>query len=77
MNATTRDHLEQAGLWEPSAVLSPASPPKSEDEHVRKLLAERAAWIRAVGSLGWQQELNRRRAARIASHQATRRGRSS
>lgn len=60
--------VEQDTLWEPSAVLEQKPQPESEDARVRALLAERANWIRSVGRRGWQRELNRRRAARIARH---------
>lgn len=73
MNAATRNRLKQAGLWSPGdAAAPPEAKPKTAEERTRAMLAEAGTWIREVGRLGWQQELTRRRAARLASHRAMR-----
>ncbi len=67
MNPATARRLQQAGLWEPSTALRAVpTAAKTEEARARALLAERAAWIKSAGRRGWQQELDRRRAARTA-----------
>jgi hypothetical protein len=61
-----RERLIAAGLWTPTAILA-ASEREQEDNRARALIAERDAWIREVGLLGWQRAQARRRAARIAA----------
>jgi hypothetical protein len=64
VNRATEDRLEQLGLWTPQ--------PKTEDERLRQLLAERSSWIKAVGLTGWRREQDRRRAQRLANHRQAR-----
>lgn len=59
-----RERLIAAGLWEPSSILA-ASERTPEDNRTRALIADRDAWIRETGILGWQREQNRRRAAKL------------
>jgi chorismate mutase len=64
--------LINSGEWTPSTVLD-ATPLPQIDARTRGLLAERTALLRDLGRHGWQQEQDRRRAARIARHRERRR----
>jgi hypothetical protein len=66
-----RERLIAAGLWEPSTVLA-ESERTPDDSRTRALLADRDAWIREAGVLGWQREMNRRRASRLAAARSAR-----
>lgn len=61
------------GKWQPAADWSPSSslkPPErtaaARQRRLRRLLAERDAWLTAAGTSGWERELARRRALRTA-----------
>lgn len=69
-----RERLIESGEWSPASALDAISV-KPEDARTRALLAERDALFRAGGRDGWQREMNRRRAARIARHKQRRRTR--
>lgn len=66
--------LIEAGEWKPAADWSPsaslARPGRTdqlaEQRHLRQRFAERRAWVDAHGLIGWQREIDRRRAVRVA-----------
>jgi hypothetical protein len=60
-----RERLIAEGKWEPSSILA-TSERKPDDSRTRALIADRDAWIREAGLVGWQAEQNRRRGARLA-----------
>jgi hypothetical protein len=59
-----RERLIAAGLWEPSTILA-ANDRTPDDNRVRALIADRDAWVRETGLLGWQREQDQRRAERL------------
>jgi hypothetical protein len=62
----TGSHWHAAGQWTPSAIAANKRAP--DDNRTRALIAERDNWIREVGLIGWQRELNGRRAARLTRY---------
>jgi hypothetical protein len=54
--------------WSAASVLDNLAAAKlnaQDQTRRRQLIAERAEWIQAVGTLGWQRELDRRRGERV------------
>lgn len=49
--------------WDPAAVLT-AGPGNAASDRAAVLAAERAAWVAAAGTLGWEREQARRRGER-------------